>query len=598
MVPDPDEGDDRERKLVSAVSREQLMEHTRAIAKWKRLSGSPEEMEAFQYIQQVLDEYGYATNLRQVDGLISLPKNSRLHVTGLGEIECITHSMSASIENLRGQIVYCGSGQPEDYRRMTAQGKIALTDGIAMPGKVKVGEDAGAIAQIHISGDHLHEMCISTVWGSPSTELAHSLPRTPSITIRATDGERIKSLIGEHPVHAEITTVVDTGYRLIPILEANLPGSIETDLFVLFSGHVDSWYYGAMDNGSANATQLEVARLLAQAGSHRRGIRLAFWSGHSHGRYAGSAWYADHYWEELYDRCFAHVNIDSVGGMGATVLTHSGTMQELHSLARSVIAAQAGQDFHGNRIGRAGDHSFMGVGVPAMLMDLSVQPYPEIETPTVRAFAQLVGSKGSGGLGWWWHTPQDTVDKIDPKFLERDARIYMAVIYRLMNLPLLPLDFRGAATELSDLIAQYQAKAGDRFDLSLALERANKLRHELATLYHFVESYREDGSKANASIINQGLMRLSRILTPLNYAEAGRFDHDPAFAQPSLPLLRKINELAVLEPGSNRFRQTLTVLVRRRNAICFALREAIQAVHALNTYLKAEVPSERPKAVN
>jgi hypothetical protein len=190
------------------------------------------------------------------------------------------------------------------------------------------------------------------------------------------------------------------------------------------------------------------------------------------------------------------------------------------------------------------------------------------------------------------------VDKIDPKFLERDARIYLAVIYRLMNLPLLPLDFRETATELRDLIARYQEKAGDRFDLSLALERADKLREELVTLYRLIDSYQEDGSKANASIINQGLMRLSRILTPLNYTEAGRFDHDPAFAQPPLPLLRKINELAVLEPGSNRFRQTLTVLVRRRNAICFALREAIHAAHALNASLKSRLAPGRPKVAN
>ena len=86
----------------------------------------------------------------------------------------------------------------------------------------------------------------------------------------------------------------------------------------MFNGHVDSWHYGAMDNGTANATQLEVARLLAE---HRdelyRGVRMAFWSGHSHGRYASSAWYADAFWHDLHERCACNVNIDSVGGKGA-----------------------------------------------------------------------------------------------------------------------------------------------------------------------------------------------------------------------------------------------------------------------------------------
>ena len=44
---------------------------------------------------------------------------------------------------------------------------------------------------------------------------------------------------------------------------------------------------------------------------------MAFWSGHSHGRYASSAWYADTFWHDLHERCVCHVNIDSVGAKGA-----------------------------------------------------------------------------------------------------------------------------------------------------------------------------------------------------------------------------------------------------------------------------------------
>ena len=36
-------------------------------------------------------------------------------------------------------------------------------------------------------------------------------------------------------------------------------------------------------------------------------------------------------------------------------------------------------------------------------------------------FRQISGGHGkSGGLGSWWHTPEDTVDKIDPCALERN----------------------------------------------------------------------------------------------------------------------------------------------------------------------------------
>ena len=87
-------------------------------------------------------------------------------------------------------------------------------------------------------------------------------------------------------------TSVDTSWRPIPELVADL--DVDGRDYVMFSGHVDSWHYGAMDNASANATMIETARMLADnRESLRRGVRFAFWSGHSHARYAGSTWFAD-----------------------------------------------------------------------------------------------------------------------------------------------------------------------------------------------------------------------------------------------------------------------------------------------------------------
>jgi hypothetical protein len=580
--------------LLNQVAPASLMEHTQAIARWERLSGSDEELEAFEYIRRTLDGYGYYTRLQHIDALISLPQSARLSISGLGDVECITHSMGASVEQLQGEVLYCGLGRQEDYQEIDIRGKIALVEGIAMPGKVRAGEEAGAIAQIHISGDYLHEMCISTVWGSPTLETARLLPHTPSVTVRSSTGEAMRALLHEGPLFADLSTTVDTGYRPIPLLTADLPGALEEQRFVLFSGHVDSWYYGAMDNGSANAAQLEVARLLVLSAPHRRGIRVAFWSGHSHGRYAGSAWYVDNHWEDLYDNCVAHVNIDSVGGKGATALSHSYAMQEARPLLRSVIADQTGQPFHGSRVGRAGDHSFMGVGIPAMLMDLSAQPLPEADTPTSRAFALLSGSKASGGLGWWWHTPHDTVDKVDPELLERDTRIYVALLYQLLNLPLLPLDFRLTVTEITELLGDYQAKAEGHFDLTSSIRRTDQLQDAVEKLYQKAPSVEEEPDPACLEIFNQGLLRLSRILTTLNYSESGRFEHDPAYRQSPLPLLRVINKLPGLDPSSDTYQQALTTLARRRNAVNYALREAMAVVSQTTSELSSSCDDSKP----
>src|SRR5690606_37677880 len=116
--------------------------------------------------------------------------------------------------------------------------------------------------------------------------------------------------------------------------------------FVLISGHHDTWYYGVMDNGSANAGMLEVARLCAERrGQWKRGLRICFWSGHSHGRYSGSTWYADTNWDDLERRCVAHVNVDSLGGVGATELTKAAAMTELRHIAAEAVERISGQSY-------------------------------------------------------------------------------------------------------------------------------------------------------------------------------------------------------------------------------------------------------------
>ena len=129
-----------------------------------------------------------------------------------------------------------------------------------------------------------------------------------------------------------LSSQVFRAWQTTPLLIAELDGQTDDD-FVLFSGHLDSWEVGAMDNGSANATMMEVGRVLAQHKDQLyRGLRLAFWSGHSHGRYSGSTWYVDHHWEELYDRCVAHVNVDSTGARGATFYADFPAHRELADL--------------------------------------------------------------------------------------------------------------------------------------------------------------------------------------------------------------------------------------------------------------------------
>ncbi len=540
----------------------ELMRHVGEFAKRIKLSGSKEELESFHYLRAQLDGLGYRTRLISHDAYISLPGASRVTI-GNQALRSITHSFSLTSPDAgtRGALVDLGEGRARDFAAQDLRGRIVLVDGIASPAVAARAAEAGATGQLHVSPhEHLHEMCISPVWGSPSAETRDALPQTVTCTISEADGAAIRErLRAGELVEAVLHAEVDTGWRKTPILEASLdPDGAAVDApFVLFSGHHDTWYYGVMDNGSANATMLESARALAaDRAAWRRGLRLCFWSGHSHGRYSGSTWYVDHHWDELERRCAVHVNVDSTGGTGATVLTDSAVSSQLAGLAATVIRDETGQEHAGTRNSRSSDASFWGVGVPSMFGSLSMQPKGPV--------------KMRNALGWWWHTPEDLIDKIDEDFLVRDTRIFVRTLHRLLTDRVLPLDHGAAVDELLDELRNLAPLTEDGAPLAASIAAAETLRGGLRRL----------AGIADAARVDQALIGISRALVPLDYTIGDRFSHDPALPQPAWPALRKLRDYAEAEPDTDEWRFRAVSAVRSANRLLHALRQANAALDA------------------
>jgi hypothetical protein len=559
-----------ESTLTADVSAARLMEHVRTIGALQRESGSPGEAQAFDYIERTLKAYGVEVERREIEAYISLPQEARLTLPDGSVIAGLTHSFSTSVEALDAEVVDVGDGRPEDLQR--AAGKIALVRGLASPGRAWAAQQAGVLGHIHVLMDHLHNMIVTTIWGTPAPETAWRIPAVPCLSILGADGERLRTLLARGALRLRMTTRVRTGWMPIPHLVGEVAGRRE-DRFLLLSGHVDSWHYGAMDNGTANATMLEVARLLAgRRESLRRGVRFAFWSGHSHGRYAGSAWYADHAWRDLHQRCVVHLNVDSTGARGATDYSVLHTTEDAAAFAESVVADVTGQRARGRRFSRAGDQSFWGAGVPSAFMSLS--GLPKQDTELSRAMERLVGS---AGFPWWWHTKDDTVDKIDADVLVLDTKVYLASALRWLNAPVLPLDHGRAAQSLVAELETLQAAAGARFDLTPALEAARTLRERLARVATAVAAAPESRAEA----INRALMRLSRVLVPLAYTTGDRFTHDLALPIPPLAGLQRARELPALDPDSDAFKFARAALVRERNRAVHALDSAVTVADEL-----------------
>lgn len=584
-----------EQAIVQSVSRERLMADTQAIAQWVRLSGTEDERKAFEYIAAMLHQCGVEPTLYTGYGFISLPISAQLRA-GQKELRAITHAMAVSTpeEGLQLSAVYVGGGSAESYVSRDVQRKAVVIDGIAMPAKVLTAQRVGAAACIFVNQDeHVHEMIVSSIWGSPTPENRHQLPCIPVISLGKEDGDTLRDMLEagqslvaprfiegvaptEHSIEVHLFAQVATRWMQIPTLIAQVDGQEEPEKFVLFSGHVDSWHYGAMDNGSANATMLETLRtVLPYRHTFRRGLRLAFWSGHSHGRYAGSTWYADNFWEDLETNCVAHINVDSVGGQNAMILSEAPTMAEMQPCAAQVIQALTGIEYGGTRFSRAGDQSFQGHGIPSLFMSLSEQPPRAGDSA-----AELFGGSAarSGGLGWWWHTTEDTADKIDPALLVRDTQIYAAIIYHWLAAAILPVNIKMSADDLLRHLRAWQQQAGERFDLSMVVKRAEEVQQLAAQLQARLDHGTDKLTLAAIRQLNEIIQAAEKPLVRLNYTSSDPYSYDPALGQPPVPLFSPVDALLSSIPESSIAYELLTLLVRRKNR---AMHELVEARHRI-----------------
>ena len=549
------------------------MQHTAEIAKWVRLSGSEEEAHALEYVKGVLRGYGYDVHEYSFDSFVGYPESAELTILSPDETTYagVPPALAPPTPGICADLVYAGDAR--NLEGLDVSNKIVVFDGFSDPYLAKLAEKHGAVGEVFINDDHVHEGIVSVVWGTPTPETSHLLPKTPSINITASQGKQLVTRLKKDAVTARLKTTASCAWKKIPVMTGELKG--EEDDFVLFSGHIDSWHYGAMDNAGANAAMLEIARVTsAHRDLLRRGVRLAFWSGHSHGRYSGSTWYADNFWEDLHQHCVTHVNIDSIGAKGASVLREAGVMAEARSFASSAVEQIAGQELTGARLTRAGDQSFWGLGIPSIFMELSEQPL----RTDAKAPSFIFGPR-SGGLGWWWHTREDTLDKIDPANLVRDTKIYLLIILGLCSSLILPFNYSATVHEIEQTLRDLQAAANQLFDLTPLIKRTEKLKELTMELKHqtvnFVNGENSGmAAKSSARKINETLKRLGRLLIPINYTRAGPFDQDLAVPIPMVPVLDRITDLSKLKSDSDEFRFLITRLRREANKVNHYLCEA------------------------
>jgi N-acetylated-alpha-linked acidic dipeptidase len=552
-----------------------------------RESGTGPEEVAGQYIAKRLQEFGVPVRVHAPDLFISLPERAELNVSSDGgerSIRARPPSFAASTDGhpVDAELHYVPSRYaagtsslfdvPDAAGRVgqgadPVAGKIVLTEGFSMPGPVQAFERRGAIAQIYIHpGKNIHEGICTSIWGAPTAESIGRKPTTPVVCINHPDGEALIADVARGAVRATIRTWLREGWMKCLLPVAEIHGQVDSDEFLLVHGHYDSWYEGIGDNATGDAALLELARVLwTMRDRLKRSVRIAWWPGHSTGRYAGSTWFADTFADEIDEHCIAQLNIDSPGCADATAYEEVMWMAEADSLCRTSIHDALGLTSDRVRPLRAGDYSFNQIGPTGLYMLLSNIPVDERK----RRGYYAVGGCG-GNIAW--HTPDDLMPVADLEILRRDLAVYLTTIVRLVNAPLHPFDYAAAVEEIQEAVAKYQLAAAGELDLGPVLadlrSLADDIRSWRANAEERVRDWSGDGSERRR--LNGVLRQIARLLVPLNYARGERFDHDPAMKFGVVP---RLEQAATLTSASADLKPFVRVgLLRERNKVRAALR--------------------------
>jgi hypothetical protein len=583
----PEEILDLEKKAREDVSPENLKTHIDYLCSLgEKLAGTEEEAKACQYFVDRLADAGLTATVHEFESYIShpisagfsayFPKN--IDVEGVG----VSFGVSTPEQGLSAEVVHVGSGTEAEYAGKNVAGKIVLVDKLPSPERAVTAVKHGAAAMVAMSEGHMrHKMIVTPVWGTPSLEEKDNIPRIPVVSISGEEGAPLRDMAQTAPLKGTVKTVNREGWMIVRLPEVEIKGTQPE--FLLVGGHYCSWFDGGTDNVTGNSCLLELARILKKyEGSLKYGVRIAWWPGHSNGRYSGSTWYADTFWQDLYDNGIVYFNVDSPGVKGAAVYVPRHQMGEVSGFneacvaeltqwstvtspeAQLAIGRRAGRHINSTRPSRAADQSFWGIGLTSLGVYSMLPP----DHPDRR---KEVG--GSGGA-WWWHSIDDTADKTDVDVLSQDTRLYASIILRLATANVLPFNFAVVAQDYLDALKEYQDEAGAYLPIGRLMDRAKVLKEKAETLQLGTEDL-ENGEAGNR---NRLYLRLARALNPTLYTSVSPFHQQPALGTRFIPDLASSLMLKTMDPDSDDFKFLKAGMLRAVNKIDFHMLEAIRLI--------------------
>ncbi len=222
--------------------------------------------------------------------------------------------------------------------------------------------------------------------------------------------ERMMKLRQDVTLHLTLTPR-QTGVHESGNVVGDLPGTDPRAGIILVGGHLDSWDLGtgAIDDGAGMAITAAAARLVHADGAHRRTIRVVWFGDEETGGFGGIAYAKAHAGEKHALAAESDFGADRVWRFNTNLPGSAKAIADRLAVALAPIGVVRGTDV-------AGDGADVG--------------------PTMQLGVAAIDMNEDGRRYFnWHHTPEDTLDKVDPEQLRQNVAAWTAMLAIVANAP-------------------------------------------------------------------------------------------------------------------------------------------------------------------
>ncbi|MDO7844378.1 M20/M25/M40 family metallo-hydrolase [Sphingomonas immobilis] len=235
----------------------------------------------------------------------------------------------------------------------------------------------------------------------------------PAAALSVADAENLERIVKRGKtvtLHLTLTPKF-VGTRTSGNVVAEVPGTDPKAGIITIGGHLDSWDLGtgAIDDGAGIAITTAAAKRLMDAGRHRRTIRVVWFGDEETGGWGGIAYAKAHADERHALAAESDSGADNVWKVSTNFPESAKAVGDRIAVALAPIGVVRGrEDVHGGTdVGPT-----LALGVAGIDLHQSALRYFD-----------------------WHHTPEDTLDRIDPEQLRQNVAAWTAMLATVADAP-------------------------------------------------------------------------------------------------------------------------------------------------------------------